>query len=170
MRGDASMDRDDAVAIVRQLKEASLSLNDAIRIAIEHTQEPQLRHQIGELIIALNFHILPQIYDQYPDLRPPPEKPRISSRLRWNQVKLPPSVSEKDIDDIIFSELKPHWRKVAMVVGQAFNRCEELGLPVPREGRYEIFGARLRELADTDQIEGAGDLRKWRHSEVRLRK
>jgi hypothetical protein len=45
-----------------------------------------------------------------------------------------------------------------------------LGLPIPREGRYEIFGARLRELADTDQIEGAGDLRKWRHSEVRRKK
>ncbi len=164
------MERDEAVSIVRQLKEASLSLNDAIRIAIDYTQETQLRHQIGELIIALNFDILPQIYDQYPDLRPPPEKPRISSRLSWNKVKLPPSVSEKDIDDILFSELKRHWLKVAMVVAQAFDRCEERGLPIPREGRHEMFGARLRELADNDRIEGAGDLRKWRHSEVRLKK
>jgi hypothetical protein len=75
------MDRTEAVAIVRQLKEASLCLNDAVRIAIEHTQEPQLRHQIAELIVALNFDILPQIYDEHPGLRPPPEKPRISSRL-----------------------------------------------------------------------------------------
>jgi hypothetical protein len=163
------MDRNEAVAIVRQLKEASLSLNDAVRIAIDHTQELKLRHQIGELIIALHLRILPQIYDQYPDLRPPPEKPRISSKLRWNKVKLPPSISEKDIDGIIFSELKSHWRKVAMVVAQAFDRCEKLGLPIPREGRHEIFGARLRELADNDRIEGAGDLRKWRHSEVRLK-
>lgn len=85
-------------------------------------------------------------------------------------MKLPASVSEKDIDDIIFSELNRQWRKVARVVGQAFNRCEELGLPLPREGRYEIFGARLQELAEKDRIEGAGDLRKWRHSEVRLKK
>jgi hypothetical protein len=160
------VDRDDAVSIVRQLEEASLSLNDAVRIAVE----PQFRHQIGEIIVALHFDILPQIYNKYPDLRPPPEKPRISSRLSWKKVKLPPSVSEKDIDGIIFSELKPHWRKVAMVVRQAFDRCEEAGLPLSREGRHEIFAARLRHLADNDQIEGAGDLRKWRHSEVRLKK
>ena len=51
------MDRKEAVAIVRQLKEASLSLNDAVRIAIDHTQETQLKHQIGELIIALHLRI-----------------------------------------------------------------------------------------------------------------
>jgi hypothetical protein len=32
-----------------------------------------------------------------------------------------------------------------------------------------MFDARLRELADNDRIEGVGDLRKWRHSEVRLK-
>ena len=32
-----------------------------------------------------------------------------------------------------------------------------------------MFGARLRELADNDRIEGVGDLRKWRHSDVRLK-
>ncbi len=159
------MNRDAGVAIVRQLKEASLALNDALRIAVEHN----LRHRIGELIVTLNLGILAQIYDEHPDLRPPPEKPRVSSRLRWNKVKLPPSVSEKEIDGIIFSELNRRWRKVAMVVGRAFDRCEELGLPIPREGRHEIFGARLQELAEKDRIEGAGDLRKWRHSEVRLK-
>ena len=147
-----------------------MSLNDAIRVAIDHTQETQLKHQIGELIMTLHLRILPPIYDQYPDLRPPPKKPRISSRLRWNKVKLPPSVSEKDIDDILFSELERHWRKVAMVVAQAFDRCEGLGLPIPRERRLEIFAARLQELAEKDRIESAGDLRKWGHSEVRLKK
>ena len=34
---------------------------------------------------------------------------------------------------------------------------------------YEILAARLRDLSDRNQIEGAGDLRKWRHSEVRLK-
>src|SRR5271169_5402309 len=102
MMGDASTDRDEAVAIVLRMEEASLSLNDAARIAIEHTQELQLRHRIAELSVALNFDILPQIYDKHPGLRPPPEKPRISSRLRWTKVKLRPSVSEKDIDDILF--------------------------------------------------------------------
>ena len=73
-----------------------------LEIAIDHTQEPQLRHKIGELIVALHFDILPQIYDKHPDLRPPPEKPRISSMLSWDKVHLPPEVSENDIDTALF--------------------------------------------------------------------
>jgi hypothetical protein len=157
------MDRNEAVAIVRQLEEASLSLNDAVRIAIEHTQEPQLRRQIAELIVALNFHILPQIYEQHPDLRPPPEKPRISSRLSWDKVRLPPEISEKDIDDALFPLLQRHWQKVAMVLGRASDHFEPLSISL------EVVAARLRYLADNNRIEGAGDLRKWRHSEVRLK-
>jgi hypothetical protein len=157
------MDRNEAVAIVRQLEEASLSLNDAVRIAIEHTQEPQLRRQIAELIVALNFHILPQIYEQHPDLRPPPEKPRISSRLSWDKVRLPPEISEKDIDDALFPLLQRHWQKVAMVLSRASDHFEPLGISL------EVVAARLRYLADNNRIEGAGDLRKWRFSEVRLK-
>jgi hypothetical protein len=33
----------------------------------------------------------------------------------------------------------------------------------------EEIAARLQVLADSDRIEGIGDLRKWRHSEVRLK-
>jgi Protein of unknown function len=164
------MDRNRAVKIAGHLKKAGVSLNSALKAALDKDQEKLLKLQIGELIAALHFDILPQVYDRHPDLRPPPEKPRISSTLRWSKVKLPPSVSEKEIDAIIFSELNRQWRKVAMVVGRAFDRCEERGLPIPRKGRYEIFGARLRELADKDLIEGAGDLRKWRFSEVRLKR
>jgi hypothetical protein len=56
-------------------------------------------------------------------------------------------------------------RKTAMVVAQAHMRCEELGLPITAE----VLGARLGALAESDRIESAGDLRKWRHSEVRLK-
>jgi hypothetical protein len=52
-----------------------------------------------------------------------------------------------------------------MVIGNAVKRCEELGLPI----NAEILGARIGALAEADRIEGAGDLRKWRHSEVRLK-
>jgi hypothetical protein len=34
---------------------------------------------------------------------------------------------------------------------------------------YEMLGARIVALAKAGRIEGAGDLRMWRHSEVRLR-
>jgi hypothetical protein len=31
-----------------------------------------------------------------------------------------------------------------------------------------VIGARIQALAEADRIESAGDLRKWRYSEVRL--
>ena len=156
------MNRDQAVAIVQQLRGAQRSLERAVRATVEEDQP--LKERIRDLYIALSVDILPQIYDQHPDLRPPPEKPRISSRLSWDKVRLPPQISEKDIDDVLIPLLTRHWQKVAMVLAHARDHFEPLGLSL------EIIAARLRHLADNDQIEGAGDLRMWRHSEVRLKK
>ena len=91
--------------------------------------------------------------------------PAISSSLTWDQISLPPSVTEADLDDIIFSVLKPQWQKTAKVVGSAMERCQEGALPIGDEA----IAARLQVLAGSDRIEGAGDLRYWRHSEVRLK-
>ena len=44
-------------------------------------------------------------------------------------------------------------------------RYQELAMPISAE----IIGARIVALAEAGRIEGAGDLRMWRHSEVRLR-
>jgi hypothetical protein len=99
------------------------------------------------------------------DKSPYTEPPTITSTLRWDQVSLPPSISEAEIDQIIFSVMTSRLRKTAMVVAQAHMRCEELGLPITAE----VLGARLGALAESDRIESAGDLRKWRHSEVRLK-
>ena len=52
-----------------------------------------------------------------------------------------------------------------MIVGQATLRCSELSLPIGDE----VIAARLKLLADCDRIEGIDDLRRWRHSEVRLK-
>jgi hypothetical protein len=52
-----------------------------------------------------------------------------------------------------------------MVVILAAKRCQELALQI---GDEEI-AARLQVLSDSDRIEGIGDLRKWGHSEVRLK-
>ncbi len=38
-----------------------------------------------------------------------------------------------------------------------------------RRSDAEILGARIEALAESDRIDGTGDLRKWRHSEVRLK-
>ncbi|XSC44306.1 hypothetical protein ACF1BQ_043035 [Bradyrhizobium sp. RDT10] len=74
-------------------------------------------------------------------------------------------MTEADLDGILFSLLKPGWQKTAMVVILAAKRCQELALQI---GDEEI-AARLQVLSDSDRIEGIGDLRKWRHSEVRLK-
>jgi len=99
------------------------------------------------------------------DKTPFEEIPVISSTLRWEEVSLPASISEADLDQIIFAAMTSRLRKTAMVIGNALKRCEELGLPI----NDEILGARLRALAEADRIDSAGDLRKWRHSEVRLK-
>jgi len=97
--------------------------------------------------------------------KPSDKKPEIDSTLRWEEVSLPPSVSEADLDQIIFSVMASRLLKTARVIGDAAVRCRELGLPID----VEILSARIGALAEAGRIEGAGDLRKWRHSEVRLR-
>lgn len=99
------------------------------------------------------------------DKTPSDEVPAISSTLRWEEVSLPPSISEADLDQIIFSVMTSRLLKTARVISDAVARCKELGLPID----VEILSARIGALAEAGRIEGAGDLRKWRHSEVRLK-
>jgi hypothetical protein len=61
--------------------------------------------------------------------------------------------------------MQPHWRKVAVVLAKALQRCEQLGLAISDEA----LAARIQVLTDSGRIEGVGDLRKWRFSEVRLK-
>jgi hypothetical protein len=93
------------------------------------------------------------------------EPPIISSTLRWKDISLPASVSEADLDRIIFSVMTSRWRKTAMIIVKTLEQCKQLNLPIDAD----IVGARLAALVDSDRIEGAGDLRKWRYSEVRLK-
>jgi hypothetical protein len=73
-------------------------------------------------------------------------------------------VSEADLDQVIFSALDSDWRKTARVIGNLVLRCDALAWPIDAE----MLAARLQALAAAGKIEGAGDLRAWRHSEVRL--
>jgi hypothetical protein len=72
------------------------------------------------------------------DKAPFEESPVISSTLRWKEVSLPPSISEADLDQIIFAAMTSRLRKTAMVIGKAVEHCKELGLPI----NAEILGAR----------------------------
>ncbi len=93
------------------------------------------------------------------------EPPIISSKLRWKDISLPASVSAADLDGIIFSVMTSRLQKTAMVIFKILEQCEQLRLPIDAD----IVGARLAALADSDRIESAGDQRKWRYSEVRLK-
>ena len=99
------------------------------------------------------------------DKTPCDEIPIISSTLRWEEVSLPEAISEADLDQIIFSVMTLRLQKTAMVIGRAVERCKRLDKPI----NADIFGARIVALAESDRIDVAGDLRKWRHSEVRLK-
>jgi uncharacterized protein DUF3658 len=59
--------------------------------------------------------------------------------------------------------MTPRWQKMAMVVGNASTRCQELALPIAAE----VLAARIQVLAGSGRLEGKGDLRRWRHSEIR---
>jgi hypothetical protein len=164
------MDREQAIGIHKPLIAAAMAL-DRARVAVADLGKEE-RQRLDQFLVdvlgGLHLKLLAAIHEQYPDLEPQyndEETPRIDSTLRWDEVRLPPSVSEADVDAALFSVMKPHWRKVAMVVGQALDRCKELGI----SSSHEVLAARLQALAEAGRIEDYGDLRMWRFSEVRLK-
>ena len=93
------------------------------------------------------------------------DTPGTDCTLRWEDALLPASLSEADLDRIIFAEMTFQLRKTALVIVKTVTRCEALGLPVDAD----LIGARLAALAEADRIDSAGNIRKWRYSEVRLK-
>ena len=156
-----------AAAIAQHLHDAADAVDRASEVISTLGQEERatLAVPLGEIVSALHFELLRRVYERHPDLRPPSvDVPVIYSDLQWKDVALPASLSETDLDQLIFSVLTSRWQKTSVVVGEAFARCNELGLPIS----VEMLGARIRALADARRLEGAGELRAWRHSEVRL--
>jgi len=162
------MDRIQATEIARHLHDAADAMTraSAVILTLEQRDRAALVDPLGDIVSALHFELLLHVYKRYPDLRPPSEEePSIDSDLRWENVVLPDSVSEADLDQLIFSALKPNWQKTARVLGNLVIRCKALAWPI----EVEMLAARIQALAEAGTIEGAGDLRAWRHSEVRLR-
>ena len=90
---------------------------------------------------------------------------RVSSTLRWSDVSLPQSVTVAELDALIFAELGPRLLKVARIVYRVFETLEAQSNYVSPK----VIAARVREPAETGQIESAGNLTMWRYSEVRLK-
>jgi hypothetical protein len=162
------MDREQAAEIKRHLLEAADAIDRAGQIifGLDLQDRKSLTAPLGAIGCALHFELLQEVYDKHPELRPLPKEPaRISSYLRWDEVSLPQSVSADDIDQAIFSAVTSRWRKTAMVIGNALTTCKQLDLAIDAE----TIGARVQALVESGRLEGQGDLRKWRHSEVRTK-
>jgi hypothetical protein len=67
---------------------------------------------------------------------------------------------------VILSVLRQNWRKTAAIIAKALDLSAARGWSLDDE----TFGARIQYLADLGHIDSQGDLAKWRHSEVRLKK
>jgi hypothetical protein len=161
------MDREQAAKIHEHLLDAMRAINRANEVMFDLDKETckTFAEHIGNIVLDVHCGMLRVIYNQFPDLRPVSEEiPEICTTLQWEDVRLPPSVTEADIDGVIFSVLKPQWRKTAAIVGWAHEKCEELGWP----NGDEVLVARLEVLAEAGRIDHQGYLRYWRHSEVRL--
>ncbi|MBR1176487.1 hypothetical protein JQ617_21210 [Bradyrhizobium sp. KB893862 SZCCT0404] len=164
------MRREQAVRINDRLLDACAAL-DRARVAIADlgkAERIELDDRLEEVLGTLEDELLQPIYDQHPDLKPPrPDRESNSDvcELTWDEVQLPPGVTEQQFDEIIFSVMKPTWRKTAMMVIYVMDRCKELGLAI--EG--QVIAARLKVLSDSDRIEGIGNIQSWLHSEVRLK-
>jgi Protein of unknown function len=164
------MDRDRALQIQKHLLDADSAMERARRViaGLPKAERVKFNELAVEVLAALHLDLLAALYDEHPDLKPPEvddEDPEVDSTLRWNEVRLPPHISEADIDAVIFSVMKPQWRKVAMVVGHTHERCKDLGIAISNEA----VAARLQALAEAGHIEDVGDLRMWGYSEVRLK-
>jgi hypothetical protein len=162
------MDREKAIEIHKLL----LDLADAYGRAehaigeLDRGDRVAFAHQLGAVSVAIHDELLPVMYRMFPDLRPPDEEPpHIISTLRWEDVSLPPSVTVEAVDRLILLCMKPIWQKTAMVVGNAVVRSRESKFPISDQ----IIAARIEALAEAGFIYNQGDVRKWRHSEVRLK-
>src|SRR3954452_12083391 len=111
--GFKTMDQRQATDIAKHLHDAADAIDraSAVILALEQQDRATLAGPLAEIVSALHFQLLRAVYDRYPDLRPPArEEPATDSILRWESVVLPASVSEADLDQLIFSVLKPNWR------------------------------------------------------------
>ena len=161
------MDRTQAAGIEKHMRKAANAIDRASQIisAFDADDREMLAAPLEKIVLALHFELLRAVYLRYPDLRPPAAGRSIKNTVRrWEEVVLPETVSETDLDRTIFAALSSRWQKTAMVISKALKECETLALPVDAE----VVGVRIRALAEAGRLEGEGDLRKWRFSEVRL--
>jgi hypothetical protein len=75
-----------------------------------------------------------------------------------------PDALEQQIDDLILSSASAEWRKVAEIASDVLSACGRDKIEI---SEYAIV-KRVRYLAEHDELQAKGDLRRPRDSEVRL--
>ncbi len=76
-------------------------------------------------------------------------------------------VPTAELDRLLLSLCDPRWRKVARIAGNTLKALEEQGVPLDGTVADQI-DARMAVLVGRGQLEAAGNIKKWRYSEVRL--
>src|SRR5450755_1514522 len=105
LRAEA-MNRTQAAELQKHLLHAADAIGEASEVILNLDQRDRakLAVPLGEISTTLHFELLKAVYDRHPELQPhPEEQPEISSDLQWEDVTLPDSLSEADLDSVIFS-------------------------------------------------------------------
>jgi hypothetical protein len=73
--------------------------------------------------------------------------------------------SDVRIDEAILSVTERSWRKVALIIGRV---AEKMGSQLPEGDRgYNLVAEHVESLVQSGRLLAQGDIKKWRHSEVR---
>ena len=74
-------------------------------------------------------------------------------------------MSELQIDEIILSVAEATWRKVEFVI---IRVADTMGSHLPEgDAGYNLVAKRIEFLVRDGRLLAQGDIKKWRHSEVR---
>jgi hypothetical protein len=160
------MTREQAEALQHQLLEASRAIGRAASVLtdVEDDERAALSAAMVDVSSRLYRDLLQPINAKFPDLAVPMQVVGTIRHLRWQDVALPPSIAESDLDHLIFSLLKPGWISLALILVLASRRCEELSW---RLNLAEV-AARIEALVESGRIEHEGDRRRLGAGEVRL--
>jgi hypothetical protein len=77
-------------------------------------------------------------------------------------------MNDSQIDKAILATTGTAWTKVSMVIVKTAG-TQGISLPEGEDG-YIIVARRIESLVHDGQLAAQGDIKKWRHSEVRLPK
>jgi hypothetical protein len=74
-------------------------------------------------------------------------------------------LTDLQIDEVILSVAEASWRKVAFVIMKV---ADKTGSDVPEgDAGYDLIAKRIEILVRGGRLLAQGDIKKWRHSEVR---